>query len=50
MKITIDKDFNVKLNIGTDFNLKKAGLATVSFGETARLSGLKKEIKVRSDV
>lgn len=45
MKITIDKDFNVKLNVGTDFNLKKAGLATVSFGETARLSGLKKEIK-----
>ena len=45
MKITIGKDFNVKLNVGTDFNLKKAGLATVSFGETARLSGLKKEIK-----
>ena len=45
MKVTIDKDFNVKMNVGTDYNLKKQGLATLSFGETERVRELKEAIK-----
>lgn len=45
MKITVDKDFNVKMNIGTDYNLKKQGLATMSFGETKRVRELKEAVK-----
>ncbi len=45
MKVTIDKDFNVKMNIGTDYNLKKQGLATLSFGETERVREIKEALK-----
>lgn len=45
MKVTIDKDFNVKMNLGTDFNLKKQGLAGLSFGETERVRELKESLK-----
>jgi hypothetical protein len=45
MKVTIDKDFNVKMNLGTDFNLKKQGLAGLSFGETERLRSAKEALK-----
>ena len=45
MKITLNKDFEAKLNFGTDFNLKKQGLATLSFGQTQRLNELKKALK-----
>ena len=45
MKITIPNLNAVKLNIGTDFNLKKQDLASLSFGETQRLKELKESLK-----
>jgi hypothetical protein len=49
MKVTIDKDFNAKMNLGTDYALKKQGLAALSFGETERVRELKDALKKSPD-
>ena len=45
MRITINKDFETKMNIGTDYALKRQGLASLSFGQTTRVRDLTESLK-----